>query len=170
MCALRKNEGHLIVFVVLLPPLPPERWQQSQQQQHLELQQREKWKQKQENKKIEQVTDANGRRDYSAGSMTGLSFHLSASFRLETYWDLFPLPIVVASARWGDVAAWRTLLVAFLVDITCGPLPPQIRVFVWFHRPSLGNVLKRKFSWVQSVPISALARTIGVFLLSRFPL
>ena len=99
-------------------------------------------------------------------AMTGLSFHLSASFRLETYLgSLFPLPIVVASARWGDVAAWRTLLVAFLLlTLLSGPLrASNYACLHGFTGLALGMCWKRKFSWVQSVPISALARTIGVF-------
>jgi len=96
-------------------------------------------------------------------AMTGLSFHLSASFRLETYLgSLFPLPIVVASARWGDVAAWRTLLVAFLLlTLLSGPLrASNYACLHGFTGLALGMCWKRKFSWVQSVPISALARTI----------
>ena len=99
-------------------------------------------------------------------AMTGLSFHLSASFRLETYLgSLFPLPVVVASARWGDVAAWRTLLVAFLLlTLLSGPLrASNYACLHGFTGLALGMCWKRKFSWVQSVPISALARTIGVF-------
>ena len=99
-------------------------------------------------------------------AMTGLSFHLSASFRLETYLgSLFPLPIVVASARWGDIAAWRTLLVAFLLlTLLSGPLrASNYACLHGFTGLALGLCWKRKFSWVQSVPISALARTVGVF-------
>ena len=80
-------------------------------------------------------------------AMTGLSFHLSASFRLETYLgSLFPLPIVVASAPWGDVAAWRTLLVAFLLlTLLSGPLrASNYACLHGFRRPSLGNVLEEK--------------------------
>jgi len=99
-------------------------------------------------------------------AMTGLSFHLSASFRLETYLgSLFPLPNVVASARWGDIAAWRTLLVAFLLlTLLSGPLrASNYACLHGFTGLALGLCWKRKFSWVQSVPISALARTVGVF-------
>jgi hypothetical protein len=42
---------------------------------------------------------------------TGLVYHFSASFRLESYLGaLFPFPVVLAAARWGCGAAWRTLV------------------------------------------------------------
>ena len=99
-------------------------------------------------------------------AMTGLSFHLSSTFRLETYLgSLFPLPIVIASARWGDIAAWRTLLVAFLLlSLLSGPLrASNYACLHGFTGLALGLCWKRNFSWFHSVPISALARTIGVF-------
>ena len=99
-------------------------------------------------------------------AMSSLFFHLSASFRLETYLgSLFPLPIVIASARWGDVAAWRTLLVAFLLlNLLSGPLrASNYGCLHGFTGLALGLCWKRKLSWVYSVPISAFARTVGVF-------
>ena len=124
-------------------------------------------KQKQENKKIEQVTDANGRRDGHAGCHDRLKFPLIGVVQIGNLFriSLFPLPIVVASARWGDVAAWRTLLVAFLLlTLLSGPLrASNYACLHGFTGLALGMCWKRKFSWVQSVPISALARTIGVF-------
>ena len=42
---------------------------------------------------------------------TGLAYHFSASFRLESYLGaLFPFPVVLAAARWGCDAAWKTLV------------------------------------------------------------
>jgi hypothetical protein len=44
-------------------------------------------------------------------AMTGLAYHFSASFRLESYLGaLFPFPVVLAAARWGCDAAWKTLV------------------------------------------------------------
>jgi hypothetical protein len=41
---------------------------------------------------------------------TGLAYHFSASFRLESYVGaLFPFPVVLAAARWGCRTAWKTL-------------------------------------------------------------
>ena len=42
---------------------------------------------------------------------TGLAYHLSSAFRLEAYLGaFFPLPTVLASARWSDAAAWKTMV------------------------------------------------------------
>jgi uncharacterized protein YybS (DUF2232 family) len=44
-------------------------------------------------------------------SCTALVYHFSATFRLESWLGSFyPLPIVLAAARWGAAAAWKTLV------------------------------------------------------------
>ena len=104
-------------------------------------------------------------------AMTGLSFHLSASFRLETYLgSLFPLPIVVASARWGDVAAWRTLLVAFLLlTLLSGPLrASNYACLHGFTGLALGMCWKRKFSLgAKRAYICARSEPLASFFFSR---
>ena len=41
---------------------------------------------------------------------TGLAYHFSASFRLESYFGaFFPLPTVLAAARWRGAVAWKTM-------------------------------------------------------------
>ncbi|CEF97613.1 unnamed product [Ostreococcus tauri] len=87
-------------------------------------------------------------------AMTGLSFHISSLFRFDAYFGaLFPLPVVIACARWGSAAARRTLVVAtLLLLLISGPL----RALNYFFLHARGRV------GGSPCPASALTRTFGI--------
>jgi hypothetical protein len=58
---------------------------------------------------------------------TGLAYHFSASFRLESYIGaLFPFPLLLATARWGPKTSWRTLVRALLSPLLLLSLSPVL--------------------------------------------
>lgn len=98
-------------------------------------------------------------------AMTGLTFHVSSLFRFDAYFGaLFPLPVVIAAARWGEKAAMRTLVVAtLLLALISGPL--RALNYFCLHGVlayTLGSLWVRGSSWWVTIPVSALTRTCGI--------
>lgn len=98
-------------------------------------------------------------------AMTGLSFHISSLFRFDAYFGaLFPLPVVIACARWGSAAARRTLVVAtLLLLLISGPL--RALNYFFLHGVlayALSALWSSGASWWVTVPASALTRTFGI--------
>jgi len=98
-------------------------------------------------------------------ALTGLTFHVSSLFRFDAYFGaLFPLPVVIACARWGDGAARRTLLVATLLLLLISG--PMRALNYFFLHGALAYVLSALWSsgatWWVTVPVSAITRTIGI--------
>ena len=98
-------------------------------------------------------------------AMTGLSFHLSSLFRFDAYFGaLFPLPVVIAAARWGTAAAARTMFTAtLLLLLISGPL--RAVNYLCLHGAlafTLGSLWLSGKGWAMTVPVSALTRTAGI--------
>lgn len=98
-------------------------------------------------------------------AMTGLSFHLSSLFRFDAYFGaLFPLPVVIAAARWGTAAAARTTFTAtLLLLLISGPL--RAVNYLCLHGAlafTLGSLWLSGKGWAVTVPVSALTRTAGI--------
>jgi len=98
-------------------------------------------------------------------SLAGLAFHVSSVFRFDAYLGaLFPLPVVIASARMGTRGAMRTLVVATLLLATIsGPL--RAMNYLCLHGAlayALGGMWTCEASWWATIPASALVRTLGI--------
>lgn len=90
---------------------------------------------------------------------------LAAAFRLEaTLGAFFPMPLVVAAARWPSGVVWQTLRGTTLLLLLLGG-PLRASSFLLLHGSlgaSLGLAWAAKWPWAASVPAAALCRTLGV--------
>jgi hypothetical protein len=99
-------------------------------------------------------------------ALTGLLFHLSTLFRVDAWFGaLFPLPVVIAAARHGNAAARRVAVVTtLLLFVLSGPL--RAANYAFLHggmAMCLGALWNARASWWVTVPVSAAARSGGIF-------
>ena len=98
-------------------------------------------------------------------ALGGLMYLLGTTLRLEGYAAYFlPLPMILMAQRHCSGAAWRTLLTtATLLGVLFGPLKAMNYVLVHgVFGVAMAVGFRRDLPWAASVPLSALARGLGI--------
>ena len=98
-------------------------------------------------------------------ALGGLMYLLGTTLRLEGYAAYFlPLPMIIMAQRHCSGAAWRTLLTtATLLGVLFGPLKALNYVLVHgIFGVAMAVGFQRGLPWAASVPLSALARGLGI--------
>eukprot|EP00899_Mesostigma_viride_P006313 jgi/Mesvir1/15683/Mv03274-RA.2 len=96
---------------------------------------------------------------------SGLLFFLSSLIRIESYMGmLFPLPTVIAGARWGPRAALRTMVTsALLLFLLAGPV--KAALYLLLHgliAVVLGALWSKGVPWPLSVALCTAVRFVGI--------
>ncbi|KAJ7538879.1 hypothetical protein O6H91_11G067200 [Diphasiastrum complanatum] len=94
----------------------------------------------------------------------GLAYFLSTLLRLEAYFGcFFPLPIVMASMRWGAYAGRKTMVATtILLLVLSGPLRAASYLLMHgFVGLAMGVLWRWKVSWGLSIIACTVVRSIG---------
>lgn len=98
---------------------------------------------------------------------TAVAYHVSASLRAEAWLAaVFPYPVVLAGGRWGRDASLHTLgLTSLLLLTVAGPV--RCTSYVCTHGMTgvaIALCWCMRMPWVASIPLSAVARSVGTLL------
>lgn len=97
-------------------------------------------------------------------AMSGLSYLLSSSLGLESYFGcFFALPIVLSSLRWGIAAARKTMVAtSVLLFVLSGPV--KALTYLLMHGLvgfAMGSFWRLKANWSISISLCMIVRAMG---------